>query len=109
MLCVQRWSDAGPTGRVPGSGVGKYMQCREPKTGQLKVELYYEDDPLCPSGYIIYLCLCWSPAPVPSCCAPAPSCLGPEPSCHFAASGSEATTGDQLLPAEIVDGLKRLM
>ena len=30
------------------------VQCREPKTGQLKVQLYYEDEPLCPSSYIIY-------------------------------------------------------
>ena len=33
MLCVRRWSDAGPAGRV------RYwlVQCREPKTGQQKV------------------------------------------------------------------------
>ena len=30
-------------------------QCWEPKTGQQKVHLYYEDDPLCPSSYIIYM------------------------------------------------------
>ena len=33
------------------------VQCREPKTGQQKVQLYYEDDPLWPSRYMIYLCL----------------------------------------------------
>ena len=31
------------------------IQCREPKTGQLQVQLYNEDDPLCPTSYIIYL------------------------------------------------------
>ena len=34
------------------------IQCPEPKTGQQKVQFYYEDDPLCPSSYIIYL---WAP------------------------------------------------
>ena len=29
-------------------------ECHEHKTGQQKVQLYYEDDPLCPSWYIIY-------------------------------------------------------
>ena len=28
---------------------------REPKTRLQKVQLYYEDNPLCPSRYIIYL------------------------------------------------------
>ena len=31
------------------------VQCQEPKTGQQKIQLYYEDDPLCPSSYIIYV------------------------------------------------------
>ena len=31
------------------------VKCQEPKTRQQKVQLYYEDDPLCPSGHIIYL------------------------------------------------------
>ena len=53
MLCVRRRSDAGPAGRVRCWQV----QCREPKTGQHKFKLYYEDDPLCPSRYIIYLML----------------------------------------------------
>ena len=51
MLCVQRWSVVRPAGRVKCWQV----QSREPKTGQQKVQLY-EDDPLCPSRYIIYLC-----------------------------------------------------
>ena len=53
------------------SGQGKWLsstvhceqqsvQCQEPKTGQQKVQLYYEDDPLCPSSFIIYLCSLWS-------------------------------------------------
>ena len=44
-------------GRRAGTGVGKYCTyiCRELKTGQQKVQLYYEEDPLCPSSYIIYL------------------------------------------------------
>ena len=29
-------------GRRAGSGVGKYIQCREPKTWQQKVQLYYD-------------------------------------------------------------------
>ena len=49
MLCLRRWSDAGPAGRVRCW----LVQCREPKTGQQKVQLYYEDDPLCPSSYCI--------------------------------------------------------
>ena len=49
MLCVQRctvrcWQ----------------VQCREPKTGQQKVQLYYEDYTLCPSSYFIYLWLTYS-------------------------------------------------
>ena len=48
-----------------GSGVGKYctfVQCRELQTGQQKVQLNYkdEDDPLCPSWYIICLGVCGS-------------------------------------------------
>ena len=43
MLCERRWSDTGP-----GSGVGN-IYCREPKTGLQKVQLYSEDNPLCPS------------------------------------------------------------
>ena len=50
MLRVQRWSDAG-TVQVLASTV----QCREPKTGQQKVQHYYKNDPLCPSSYTIYL------------------------------------------------------
>ena len=37
MLCVRRWSDAGPVGRVRCWQV----QCREPKTGQQKAQLNY--------------------------------------------------------------------
>ena len=48
---VQRWSDAGPAGRVRCWQI----QCWEPIKGQQKVQGYYKDDPLCPSGYIIYL------------------------------------------------------
>ena len=42
---------------VYGGGVmrGRQAQCREPKTGQQKAQLYYEGNPLCPSGYIIYI------------------------------------------------------
>ena len=36
------------------------IQCREPKTGQQTVQLYYEDNPLCLSSYIIYLQFCTS-------------------------------------------------
>ena len=54
LLCVRRWSDAGPAGMVRCCQI----QCPEPKTGQQKVQFYYEDDPLCPSSYIIYL---WAP------------------------------------------------
>ena len=39
------------SGRWVGTGVGNwqvlYLQCREPKTGQQKIQLYYEDDQLC--------------------------------------------------------------
>ena len=52
MLCVRRWSAAGPAGRLRCW----LVHCRELKTGQEKVQLYYEDDPLCPSSYIIYPC-----------------------------------------------------
>ena len=51
MLCVRRWSYVWPEGRVRCWQV----QCWELKTGQQKVQLYHEDDPLCPSRYIIYL------------------------------------------------------
>ena len=39
------------------AGMGRYqqVQCREPKTGQQKAQLYCKDDQLCLSGYIIYL------------------------------------------------------
>ena len=50
MLCVRRSNHAGPAGRVSWQ-----VQCREPKTGQQKVQLYYDDYPLCPSRNIIYL------------------------------------------------------
>ena len=53
MLCVRLWNETRPAGRDTGTGV---VRCQEPKTGQQKVQLYYEDDPLCPSKYIIYLC-----------------------------------------------------
>ena len=45
-----------PGGRA-GSPIAVYaqVQCREPKTGQPKVQLYCEDDSHCQSGYIIYL------------------------------------------------------
>ena len=33
-----------------------YIHGREHKKGQQKVQLYYEDDPLCLYSYIIYLC-----------------------------------------------------
>ena len=48
MLSVRWWSDAGPTG-MGGQGqvLASTVQSSEPKTGQQKVELYYEDDPLC--------------------------------------------------------------
>ena len=49
MLPVRRWIDAGPASRVRCWQV----LCQEPKTGQQKVKLYYEDDPLRPSGNII--------------------------------------------------------
>ena len=51
MLCVRRWSDAGPAGRVRCWLV--LVNCQEPKTGKQKVQLYNKDDPLCPSSYII--------------------------------------------------------
>ena len=50
-------SDDGLADRVR---CGKYeYKCREPKTGQQKIQLYYDEDPLCPSSYITvpyYLC-----------------------------------------------------
>ena len=38
---------------MPGrwDGLVLQVQCREPKTGQQKVQFYYKNDPLCPSGY----------------------------------------------------------
>ena len=57
MLCIRRWSDAGSAGRVRCL---RQVRCRDPKTGQQKVQLYWEDDPLCPSSDlgipIIYPC-----------------------------------------------------
>ena len=46
-------------GRPAGSPIAVYaqVQCREPKTGKQKVQLYWEDNKHCQSGYIIYLCL----------------------------------------------------
>ena len=35
-----------------GSGVGKY-NVESPKQGSKRVQLYYADDPLCPSRYCI--------------------------------------------------------
>ena len=69
MLCVRRWSDVKPTLTIyrhalctavewcrAGGQAQVSSNYREPKSGQQKVQLYYEDDPLCPSpGYIIYL------------------------------------------------------
>ena len=46
-------SDDGLADRVR---CGKYeYKCREPKTGQQKIQLYYDEDPLCPSSYITVL------------------------------------------------------
>ena len=42
-------------GRRAGSGVGNYT-AESPEQVQQKVQLYYEDNPLCPYRYIIYLC-----------------------------------------------------
>ena len=44
-------------GRMAGSPIAVYaqVQCREPKTGQQKVQLQCEDNYHCQSGYIIYL------------------------------------------------------
>ena len=52
MLCVRRWSDTEPARRLKC----QLVQCREPKTGQQKVQLD-DDDPLGHSSYIIYLWL----------------------------------------------------
>ena len=41
--------------RGQGQVLTRTVKCQEPKTRQQKVQLYYEDDPLCPSGHIIYL------------------------------------------------------
>ena len=35
----------------------KLMHCREPKTGHQKVQLYYEDDTLCPYSYFFTFCI----------------------------------------------------
>ena len=51
MLCVRQGREAGPAGRVRCW----LVHCMEPKTGQQKVQLYYEGDSLCPSSYVIYL------------------------------------------------------
>ena len=45
-----------PAGRVWYWQVLYSVQCREPKTGQQKVQLYYKDEPFSLSRYIIYLC-----------------------------------------------------
>ena len=55
LYTVQRWRDARLAGRVRCWQV-QYIQCRAPKIGQQKVQHYYKEDPLCSSGYIIYLC-----------------------------------------------------
>ena len=39
-----------------GVKLGRIVACPDNKTEQQKVELYYEDDPFCPSSYIIYPC-----------------------------------------------------
>ena len=44
---------AGGQGQVLASTL---VQCQEPKKEQQKVDLYYEDDPFCPSGYNVSLC-----------------------------------------------------
>ena len=44
MLCVRRWSDAGRADRV--------RCCREPKTGQEKVQLNYKDVRQCKMGVL---------------------------------------------------------
>ena len=53
------YGGGGMAGRQAGSVVGKYSTMQRAKTGQQKVQLYYEDDPLCLStvvtSYIIYL------------------------------------------------------
>ena len=48
----------GMPGRRAGSPIAEYarVQCWEPKTGQQKVRFYCEDDSLCRSCFIIYLC-----------------------------------------------------
>ena len=41
--------------RRAGPGAGKYND-ESPKQGSKRFKLYYNDDPLCPSRYNIYLC-----------------------------------------------------
>ena len=53
MLCIQRYRVM-PAGRIR---CWQEVQYQETKTEQQKVQLYYEDDPLCPSSYISYLWL----------------------------------------------------
>ena len=49
MLCLLRW-------RSGGQGpVLAIVHCREPKTWQQTVQLYYEDDPLFPSKGILFI------------------------------------------------------
>ena len=49
MLCVQRLSDAGGQGQVLASTMPRGQN------RAAKGSFYYEDDPLCPSRYIIDL------------------------------------------------------
>ena len=53
MLTVQWWNHVRPADRVRCW----LVPCRKLKTGQQKVQLDYEDEPLCPPGFIIYLWL----------------------------------------------------
>ena len=53
MLTVQWWNHVRPADRVRCW----LVPCRKLKTGQQKVQLDYEDEPLCASGFIIYLWL----------------------------------------------------
>ena len=49
-LCTAvEWCQAGGQVRVLAM-----VYCWEPKIGQQKVQLYYEDDPLCPSSYYVF-------------------------------------------------------
>ena len=47
------YGGGGMPGRQAGSVVGKYSTMHRAKTGQQKVQLYYEDDPLCLSTVVI--------------------------------------------------------